>query len=195
MIEILNNIEHHENDKRNIKAGGNSMKKKQFFSFTLILFSVVFAVSGCATVKKGGGTPFVSSPEELSFPIGQPSISDLFNGTIYLSQLVGYDEVFNSPGMSLVVFEPGVINKWHTHAGGQILIATDGIGYHQIEGQPVEVLRPGDVAKCPPGVKHWHGAAPGGWFAHIAVGTNPKMRGFEVFDFIPESEYKALPQE
>ena len=35
-----------------------------------------------------------------------------------------------------------MINNWHTHEGGQILIATDGIGYHQIEGQPVEVLYP-----------------------------------------------------
>jgi quercetin dioxygenase-like cupin family protein len=97
--------------------------------------------------------------------------------------------------MLYVVFEPGVINKWHSHEGGQILIATDGIGYHQIEGQAVEVLYPGDVAKCPPNVKHWHGAAPGGWFAHIAIGTNPERQGLEVFDFITKAEYDTLPKE
>lgn len=127
--------------------------------------------------------------------MGQAASNDLFNGTVYLSQLIERDDIFNSPGMSYVVFEPGVINKWHSHAGGQILIATDGVGYHQIEGQPVEVLRPGDVTKCPPGVKHWHGAAPDGWFAHIAIGTNPERQGFEVFDFITEAEYNALPKE
>jgi quercetin dioxygenase-like cupin family protein len=171
------------------------MKKKKLFGFTLILFLAVFLPSSCMTVKNTTGASSVSSPEELSFPIGQSTSNYLFNGTVYLSQLVGRDDIFNSPGMSYVVFEPGVINKWHSHGGGQILIATDGIGYHQIEGQPIEVLRPGDVAKCPPGVKHWHGAAPGGWFAHIAIGTNPERQGFEVFDFITEAEYNALPKE
>jgi quercetin dioxygenase-like cupin family protein len=53
---------------------------------------------------------------------------------------------------------------------------------------------PGDVAKCPPGVRHWHGATPDGWFAHIAIATNPEMRGLEIFDFISEEEYRALPR-
>jgi aryl-alcohol dehydrogenase-like predicted oxidoreductase len=47
----------------------------------------------------------------------------------------------------------------------------------------------------PPNVEHWHGAGPDGWFAHIAIATNPQMRGLEVFDFISEEEYKALPKE
>ena len=171
------------------------MKGTPIFYFRLALLMAVCLASGCTTVKSGGGKQLVSSPAELSMPVGQPNNMDLFNGTTYLSSLVNTDEVYNSPGMLYVVFEPGVINKWHSHAGGQILIATDGIGYHQIEGQPVEVLRPGDVAKCPPGVKHWHGAATGGWFAHIAVGTNPERQGLEVFDFITEAEYNALPKE
>lgn len=156
---------------------------------------VITAISLTACVSAPGKKTHISSPEELSMPLGQPSNFDLFNGTTYLSTLVNQDNVFNSPSMSYVVFEPGVINKWHSHAGGQILIATDGIGYHQLEGQPVEVLHPGDVAKCPPDVKHWHGAGPDGWFAHIAIVTNPQMRGLEVFDFISEEEYKALPKE
>lgn len=73
------------------------------------------------------------------------------------------------PLLTALLFAACGSNAWHTHAGGQVLIVTDGIGYHQIEGQPVEVLRPGDVAMCPPGVKHWHGAAPGSRFAHLAI--------------------------
>jgi quercetin dioxygenase-like cupin family protein len=171
------------------------MKRKTVFNFGCVLFLASFLMSSCATVKDGGKKQFVSSPEALSLPIGQPVNNDLFNGTTYLSQLVGRDNIFNSPSMLYVVFEPRVINKWHSHEGGQILIATDGIGYHQIEGQTVEVLYPGDVAKCPTDVKHWHGAAPGGWFAHIAIGTNPERQGLEVFDFITEAEYEALPKE
>jgi quercetin dioxygenase-like cupin family protein len=178
-----------------MEAQNKMMKRKTVFYLMLGLLLTVFLAVGCTTVKGGGGRPFVSSLEELSLPIGNRANNDLFNGTTYLSQLVGHDDLFNSPGMLYVVFEPGVINRWHSHAGGQILIATDGIGYHQIEGQPVEVLYPGDVAKCPPGVKHWHGAAPGGWFAHIAIETNPERQGCEVFDFITEAEYNALPKE
>ncbi|MHB9295896.1 hypothetical protein PilKf_01650 [Pillotina sp. SPG140] len=99
-----------------------------------------------------------------------------FNGPIYLSTVVG-ENILGAPGLHYVVFEPGVINNWHIHAGGQIIIATDGIGYHQIAGQPVEVLRPGDIALCPPGKKHWHGGSADTRFAHLAVNTNPETGG------------------
>ena len=118
-----------------------------------------------------------------------------FNGPIRLANTLGTPNVAGAPGLYYVVFEPGVYNAWHTHAGGQVLIVTDGVGYHQIEGQPVEVLHPGDVAKCPPGVKHWHGAAPGSRFAHLAANTNPDKSGVEWFDILPEEEYNQLPKE
>lgn len=41
-----------------------------------------------------------------------------------------------------------------------MLLITDGEGYHQLEGQPRQRLKRGDVVKCPPNVRHWHGAAP-----------------------------------
>lgn len=118
-----------------------------------------------------------------------------FNGPIRLANTLGTPNVAGAPGLHYVVFEPGVYNAWHTHAGGQVLICTDGIGYHQIEGQEVEILHPGDVAKCPPGVKHWHGAAPGSRFAHLAANTNPDRPGVEWFDLLPAEEYNQLPKE
>ena len=118
-----------------------------------------------------------------------------FNGPIRLANTLGAPNVAGAPGLHYVVFEPGVYNAWHTHAGGQVLIVTDGIGYHQIEGQEVEILYPGDVAKCPPGIKHWHGAAPGSRFAHLAANTNPDRPGVEWFDLLPEEEYNQLPKE
>ena len=119
-----------------------------------------------------------------------------FNGPIRLANTVDAPNEAGAPGLHYVVFEPGVINAWHTHPGGQILIATDGIGYHQIEGQPVEVLHPGDVAKCPPGVKHWHGASSNSRFAHLAVGTNPDMPPVIWTDEkLSKEEYDRLPKE
>ncbi|MCM1136805.1 MAG: carboxylesterase family protein [Clostridium sp.] len=119
--------------------------------------------------------------------------SETFSGPAYVSNIIGPDNVAGAPGLHYVVFDEGVINNWHTHEGGQILIATDGIGYHQIEGQPVEVLYPGDVALCPPGVKHWHGGSADSQFAHIAVNTNLELTGLEWFDRISDEEYAALP--
>lgn len=137
-----------------------------------------------------------SQGEDLMFHQSeQPFNSPTFSGTAYLSSVLEGENAAGAPGLHYVVFEPGVINNWHTHAGGQILIATDGIGYHQIEGQPVEVLHPGDVALCPPGVKHWHGGSANTTFAHIAVNTNPELPGVEWFDRISEEEYQQLPTE
>lgn len=134
--------------------------------------------------------------DRLMFRQGeQPFQSPTFSGTAYLSSVLEEGNAAGAPGLHYVVFEPGVINNWHSHEGGQILIATDGIGYHQIEGQPVEVLHPGDVALCPPGVKHWHGGSAGTTFAHIAVNTNPDKPGVEWFDRISDEEYAKLPTE
>ncbi|WP_342664401.1 cupin domain-containing protein [Spirosoma luteum] len=51
-------------------------------------------------------------------------------------------------------------DRWHIHPAGQMLLITDGVGYHQIKGQPRQTIRKGDVVKCPPNVMHWHGASP-----------------------------------
>lgn len=96
-----------------------------------------------------------------------------FTGKVLLSNTLEANNASGAPGIHNVVFEPGVYNAWHEHPGGQILLVTDGVIYHQLKGKPVEVLHPGDVALCPPNVLHWHGAAPGSRAAHLAVGTNP----------------------
>ena len=103
------------------------------------------------TIKPDNTLMFGRAAEAVEF--------DTFSGPAYVASLIGADNAAGAPDLHYVVFEPGVINNWHTHEGGQILIATDGIGYHQIEGEPVQVLYPGEVAMCPPGVKHWHGGS------------------------------------
>ena len=138
--------------------------------------------------EERGALMFAAPDSTLSLPT--------FNGPIRLANTVDAPNVAGAPGLHYVVFEPGVINAWHTHPGGQILIATDGIGYHQIEGQPVEVLHPGDVVMCPPNVKHWHGAAPNSRFAHLAAGTNPDRPAVVWTDeILSKEEYDKLPKE
>jgi quercetin dioxygenase-like cupin family protein len=70
---------------------------------------------------------------------------------------------------AIVHFEPGARSAWHTHPLGQTLIVTEGVGWTQIEGEPVFEFYAGDVLWCPPEHKHWHGATPHNAMTHIAV--------------------------
>lgn len=130
---------------------------------------------------------------EFLFAKGNALNMETFNGTNYVAFLLQSDDVFDVPGMMNVIFEPGVINNWHSHEGGQVMIATDGVGFHQLRGQPVEVLYPGDVAFCPPNEEHWHGASSDGWFAHLAISSNPEKRGMEWMEPVTDEDYnKAM---
>lgn len=51
-------------------------------------------------------------------------------------------------------------------------------------------MHPGDVVYCPPGVIHWHGAAPGSHFAHIAI--SPEDNHDVTWYFFPRKEYEQI---
>jgi hypothetical protein len=67
------------------------------------------------------------------------------------------------------LFEPGARSAWHSHPLGQTLIVTAGCGRVQSWGGSIEGICPGDVVWCPPGEKHWHGAAPTTAMTHISI--------------------------
>lgn len=113
-------------------------------------------------------------PKQL-FPIGEKlseSAAKNFIGQAYIAPLTSLKKL-NVP-VSNVTFEPGCRNNWHSHRGGQLLIATVGVGYYQEKGKPARKMMPGDVVEIAPDVVHWHGAAPDSWFAHLAVTCNPQ---------------------
>jgi quercetin dioxygenase-like cupin family protein len=93
--------------------------------------------------------------------------AEYFTGTVWATRLVASDEV--SVNAVRVTFEPSARNNWHTHPGGQILIATEGKGYVQKKGEPVQFLLPGDTVTILAGEEHWHGAKPDSVFTHIAI--------------------------
>lgn len=111
-----------------------------------------------------------------------------FIGQSYLNPLVA------SPiGISNVTFEPGCRNNWHIHhKGGQILLCTAGRGYYQEWGKPAQELHPGDVVNIPPEVKHWHGAAPDSWFAHIAIAVPAEGASNEWLEEVDDAQYSQL---
>jgi quercetin dioxygenase-like cupin family protein len=92
------------------------------------------------------------------FPKGEKGPAENFTGNAWNTGLVADDTIYNMV-VGNVYFEPGARSNWHTHPAGQILIITDGVGYHQIKGQSRQTIKKGDVIKCPPNVLHWHGAS------------------------------------
>lgn len=94
-----------------------------------------------------------------------------FTGTAWVTSLVPNDSIYTTVAGS-VTFEPGARSYWHSHPTGQILIVTDGVGYHQIKGETKQQIRKGDVVKCPPNVIHWHGASPGSRMTHLYIIPN-----------------------
>lgn len=125
-------------------------------SIALLLFSSVTILS-CNNKTQEKMNADKNELTEI-FPKGQKGSSENFTGNAYNIGLVDADSKYTT-AVGNVYFEPGARSNWHSHPAGQILIITDGVGYHQIEGKPVEIIRKGSVVKCPPNVRHWHGAS------------------------------------
>lgn len=94
--------------------------------------------------------------------------AEYFTGSVNINMLFTAHEPSRTTG-GLVTFQPGARTAWHSHPLGQTLIVTAGTGRIQQWDGPVEEIRQGDVVRIPPGVKHWHGAAPNSAMTHIAI--------------------------
>jgi quercetin dioxygenase-like cupin family protein len=94
-------------------------------------------------------------------------------------------------GGAVVTFEPGARTAWHSHPLGQTLIVTSGLGWTQCEGGPVEEIRPGDIVRCPPGRKHWHGATPTTAMTHIAIVETLDGKAVDWMEQVTDAEYLA----
>jgi quercetin dioxygenase-like cupin family protein len=119
--------------------------------------------------------------------------AEWFTGDVYIDAVAAAP----APGRvvaNLVHFTPGARTAWHTHALGQTLFVTEGIGLCQRRGGAVEVIRPGDRVFFAPGEDHWHGAAPTRFMAHLALNEvdadNPAA---DWGDKVTDAEYAAAP--
>ncbi|MDT0690037.1 cupin domain-containing protein [Salegentibacter sp. F188] len=123
------------------------------------------------------------------FSKGNKIESENFTGTVWVNMLAPNHTIHNI-SMGNVTFEPGARSNWHYHPGGQVLIITHGKGHYQEEGKQVQVIKAGEVIKCPPNVKHWHGASPGESMTHTAISTNIDQGGVVWLDKVTDEEYE-----
>lgn len=116
-----------------------------------------------------------------------------FTGRARIDPIWPADAHINSSG-ALVTFEPGARSAWHTHPAGQRLVVTAGIGLTQQWGKPIQVIRPGDVVWCPPGIKHWHGAAPTTAMTHMAVTATLDGKNVNWMEKVSDEQYSQAHQ-
>jgi quercetin dioxygenase-like cupin family protein len=119
--------------------------------------------------------------------------SEWFTGKVYIDS-VATPSGLSRLSASSVHFTPGARTVWHTHPNGQTIYVTEGVGFAQQRGRPVEVIRSGDRVFFEPGEDHWHGAAPSRFMTHLALldvdddGNNATWG-----DPVTDEEYNAGP--
>lgn len=128
---------------------------------------------------------------EHVFEKGQLAPNEFFTGNVYVTGLIDNDSILTTAGGE-VYFEAGSRSNWHSHPAGQILIVTAGVGYHQIKGEPIEVIHKGDVVKCPPDVDHWHGASKGASMSHIYIVPNTEKGIVEWKEPVTDEQYTGI---
>ena len=112
-----------------------------------------------------------------------------FTGSVQIEPLFpARDSSRGSAGK--VTFEPGARSAWHTHPLGQTLIITEGMGWIQQWGGPIQEIRKGDVVWIPAAVKHWHGATPNSAMTHIAIQEQLNGKVVEWLEKVTDDQYR-----
>lgn len=163
--------------------------------FALMMLAISLLMSSAYAAEENTNKEEKQMHQEFTTVFARGAKNDdyakYFVGQSYLNMLSLEQEVIGN-----VTFEPGCRNNWHIHhadkGGGQILLVTGGRGYYQEWGKEARELLPGDVVNIPAGVKHWHGAAPNSWFAHLAIEVPGENTRNEWCEPVAEKEYRLL---
>jgi len=91
-----------------------------------------------------------------------------FTGDVYVTPIKKAEDASRLIA-SLVRFTPGARTNWHSHANGQTLHITEGIGLVVSRDGTVIRVRAGDTVWTPPGEEHWHGGTNANVMCHLAM--------------------------
>jgi quercetin dioxygenase-like cupin family protein len=93
---------------------------------------------------------------------------ETFTGDVYVNRLHNA-EAPSRLVAAMVRFTPGARTNWHSHAVGQTLHVTEGVGLVGTRDGHVLRIHAGETVVCPPGEDHWHGAAADTFMSHLAM--------------------------
>jgi 4-carboxymuconolactone decarboxylase len=122
---------------------------------------------------------------------GSAAPKEYFTGNVWVTMAVTPEDELNST-IGKVTFEAKARTNWHTHPYGQILIITEGTGYYQEKGKPIQVINKDDVVKIPVNVEHWHGASHESAMTHIAI-VPSATNGTIWMTSVLEADYNNIP--
>ncbi|MFI7666933.1 cupin domain-containing protein [Nocardia sp. NPDC049526] len=106
--------------------------------------------------------------QRLVSPPSGKGPAEWFNGPVWFDQIYQGAEPSRAR-VNSVHFAPCARTAWHTHAVGQTLHVTEGVGLVATRDGQVIVMRPGDTVYTPPGEGHWHGACSEHFMKHLAI--------------------------
>lgn len=152
---------------------------------TSALMQVALAGTGVASAQAAGQDIVRSGSQKAA-----AGSSEFFTGQVQVEPVWAVNAHVNASG-GKVSFEPGARSAWHTHPAGQRLVVLSGTGLTQEWGKPVQEIHAGDVIWCPPGVKHWHGAAPDSAMSHLAVTGVLDGKNVEWMEKVTDAQYTA----
>lgn len=114
----------------------------------------------------------------------------MFTGDVWFD-VIAEGEAPSRLRVNIVRFAPGARTAWHSHANGQTLHVTEGVGLIQARDGEVIEIRPGQTIYTPPGQWHWHGAAPEHFMSHLAMWESDDGPGAEWGEHVSDEEYGA----
>ena len=152
--------------------------------------AVVFAAAAGSAAAQGNASAAAQEISRAGTQASAAGPAEFFTGRVRVDPVWAADANINTSG-HWVTFEPGARSAWHTHPAGQRLVVLSGVGLTQELGKPVQVIRPGDVVACPPGVKHWHGAGPTTAMTHLAVTGYADGKNVTWMEKVSDEQYHA----
>jgi quercetin dioxygenase-like cupin family protein len=96
------------------------------------------------------------------------TLAQNFTGDVYMNPIFGGDGTSRLVA-ALVRFTPGARTNWHSHANGQLLHCTDGVGVVATRDGTTIRIRAGDTVWTPAGEEHWHGGTADNMMCHYAI--------------------------
>ena len=131
--------------------------------------------------------------ERKAKPATMKGPAENFTGDVWLDPVYRGEEPSRTR-VNIVRFSPGARTAWHSHAIGQTLYVTEGVGRVQARGGAMAELRAGDIVYAPADEVHWHGASPDHFMIHVSIteGVGPDQADnpeADWHDHVTDEEY------